>query len=102
MVDVWWNKVTRTLNFRLMTAIQFYELCTGRVMGAASFESNLLQHLIAMIEEVLYDIFLKMNKSYYALYQGVRCMFPCTADPLKVLGKSLGCVKGRRILWGPV
>ena len=39
----------------------------GRGTGTASLESNLPQQLMAMREEVIYDIFLDLHKDYYIL-----------------------------------
>ena len=41
----------------------------GRGTGASYFEINLIQHMISMREEVLYDIFLDIYISYVALYR---------------------------------
>ena len=41
--------------------------CTGRCNRAASLETKLFQHIMEMREEVLYEIFLYLNKTYDAL-----------------------------------
>ena len=63
--------VTGRLNWRLMTARGFHN--TPHVfravwgIGTASIESKMLQHLTQMGEEVLYEIFLELQKLYDAL-----------------------------------
>ena len=56
------------LNCHLMAEIQFHNtlhgLRTGRGTRTTSLEANLLQHLISMREEVLYNIFLYLHKPY--------------------------------------
>ena len=56
------------LDSRLMVAIQFHKtlhgLCSGRETRTTSLESKLLQQMMDMGEEVLYNIFLYLHKSY--------------------------------------
>ena len=40
---------------------------SGRIMGTASIEANMIQHITSMRDEVLYEIFLDLWKVYYAL-----------------------------------
>lgn len=71
LVEVLWETVTGILNRRLTAAIQFHNTLHGfrtvRGTGTAYLESKMLQQLMAMREEFLYDIFLDLNKSYDAL-----------------------------------
>ena len=59
------------LNLRLAAAIQFHGTLhgfqAGRGTGTASLDDKLLQYLMEMTEEVLYDIFLDLHKAYNAL-----------------------------------
>ena len=41
----------------------------GRGTGTAALEANMLQHLTAMREAVLFEVFLDLQKSYDALDQ---------------------------------
>ena len=56
------------LNRRLMSVIQFHDTLHGLRMGRetrnTSLEAKLLQQLMNMREEILYDIFLYLHKSY--------------------------------------
>ena len=58
---------------RLTAEIQFhntlYGFPTGRGTRNASFEAKLIQQLMTMREEVLYDIFLDIHKAYCSLYR---------------------------------
>ena len=60
--------MTGILNLRLTAAIQFHEtlngFCTSRGTGIASLEAKLLKQLMNMREEVLYEIFLGIHKTY--------------------------------------
>ena len=47
----------------------FQRFFTGRGTGTASLESNLLQQILGMREEVLYEIFLYLYKAYGTLYR---------------------------------
>ena len=64
-------------NCRLAVAIQFHDTLhgfqTGRGTGTASLEAKLLRQLMAMREEILYEIFLDLNKTYDSL-DCDRCM----------------------------
>ena len=70
------------LNQHLMEAIQFHNklhvLRTVRGTGTVSLESNLLQNLVAMRGEVVYEIFLDFYNAYDALYY-VCCLGITTA-----------------------
>ena len=56
---------------RLIMVIQLHDTLhgfhTGRGTGTVSLIVKLLQHLMAMREEVLYKIFLDLHKAYGAL-----------------------------------
>ena len=56
-----WNTVMTILNLRLTMVIQLHNTLHGfhtdRGTGTASLEANMLQHLMAIREEVLYKIF---------------------------------------------
>ena len=63
--------MTGILNCRITAEIQFYDIlqgfCTGRGTRTTSLEVKLLQQIMALREEVMYDIFLYLHKSYVAL-----------------------------------
>ena len=60
-MEVLWNTVMGILNHRLTMVIQLHNTLHGfhtdRGTGTASLEANMLQHLMAIREEVLYKIF---------------------------------------------
>ena len=66
------------LRCRLMAVIQFHDtihgLSTGRGTSTTSLEENLIQQLMAMREEFLYDIVLYLHKDYDAPDCG-RCLY---------------------------
>ena len=72
-----WNILTVIINLYLVTTIQFHDvlhgLQVGREIGTASLRAKLLQLLMAMREEVLYNIFLDFNKLYDTLDRD-RCL----------------------------
>ena len=76
-MEVLWKTVTLILNIRIMEAIKFHDtphiFRTGRGMGTASSKAKLIQMLMDMWEDVLYDIFLDLHKSYEDLDCG-RCL----------------------------
>ena len=71
LVEVLWKVVTAILNLRLTASITFHDLLhgfrEGCGMGTSTLEAKLLQQLAALREEVLYVIFLDLQKAYYAL-----------------------------------
>ena len=71
LVEFLWNTVMVILNLRLKMAIQLHDTLhgfhTGRCTRIASLEAKLLQHPMAMREEVLYEIVLDLHKAYGAL-----------------------------------
>ena len=64
----------RILNLCLIAEIQFHDTLHGFLMGrgtgTASLEANIIQHMMVMRKEVLYEIFLDLHKAYDALYHG--------------------------------
>ena len=77
------------MNICLIAAIQFqgtlhgFHTCIGTC--TASFESNMIHQMIAMRDEVVYEICLDLHKSYDALDRG-HCL-----DILKEYGIFPGC-----------
>ena len=63
--------VTGVLNFRLMASIRFHDtlhsFCMGIGTGTASLKAKLLQQLMDMMEKVIYDIFVDLDKTYGSL-----------------------------------
>ena len=66
-----WKVVSAILNRRLTASITFHDFLhgfqSGRETGTSTLEAKLLQQLVALREEVLYVIFLYLNKVYNAL-----------------------------------
>ena len=62
LVEVIWKTMYSILNRRLMAAITFHDvlhgLWEGRGTGNATLKANLIQHLTAMREEVLFEVVL--------------------------------------------
>ena len=62
MVEVLWNTVTSLLNRQLTTAINLHDVMHRFLVrqrkGTVSLEAKLIQHLMAMREAVLFEIFL--------------------------------------------
>ena len=71
LVEVLWKTMTRILNCRLKAVIQFHDtmpsFCICRGTRTGSLGAKLIQQLMALREEVLYEIFLYLHKSYNAL-----------------------------------
>ena len=71
MVEVIWKTVQGIINRCLATAIQFhnmlYRFCIDRGTMTAFLKSKLLQKLMDMRSEVLYEIFLYLHKVYDSL-----------------------------------
>ena len=63
--------MTWILNLRLTAAIHFHDSLhgfhTGIGTGKASLEANLIQELMDLREEFLYEIILDLHESYYSL-----------------------------------
>ena len=70
-MEVMWKVVAAILHCRFVTAITYHDFLHGfRVgsgTGTATLETNLIQQLAAMREEVLYVIFLDLHRAYEAL-----------------------------------
>ena len=66
-----WKVVEAILHIRLATSITYHNFPhgfrAGSGTGTATLEAKLLQQLVAMMEEVLYVIFLDLHKAYDAL-----------------------------------
>ena len=70
-MEVIWKVVADILNHQLVASFTFHNLLhgfwAGCGTGTATLEANLIQHLAALREEVLYVIFLDLHKSYESL-----------------------------------
>ena len=68
LVEVLCKAISGIINLRILSFIQFHDalngFCAERVTGTATLEAKLLQHIIAMRDTVLHDIFLGLRKSY--------------------------------------
>ena len=77
LAEVIWKVVTVIINSRLTTFIAFHGVLHGFWVGCStgttSLEAKLLQRLMAMSYEVLYEIFLDLHKVYEALDRD-RCL----------------------------
>ena len=77
LLEVMWKVAVEILNRRFTASITYHGflhgLQAGRGTGTAILEANLLQHLAAFREEVLYVIFLDLHKAYDALDRS-RCL----------------------------
>ena len=75
--EVMCKVVAAILNRRLTASITYHDFLhgfrAGRSTGTATLEAKLLQQLAALREEVLYVIFLKLQKEYDALDRS-RCL----------------------------
>ena len=75
------------LNFQLTASITFHDVlhgfCAGRGTGTATLEGKILQQLAAMSEEVLYVIFMYLNKLYDTLemYRCLEILYGCGVGP---------------------
>ena len=71
LIEVLWKAVTGLLNRRFTLAIQFHDVLygfwLGRGTGTANLNTKMLQHITAIREAVLYDIFLGLQKAYATL-----------------------------------
>ena len=89
--------VTGILNLQLAAVIQFHdtihEFRAGRGYGTASRKEKLLQKLMGMREEVLYEIFLYLHKVYDSL-DGKFCL-----DILEAYGLGLREIRLLRRYW---
>ena len=70
-MEVLWKTAVVVLNLCIGKAITFHDvihiLRTSRGMGTTSIKANLIQNLVAIREEVLYEIFLNIHNTYDAL-----------------------------------
>ena len=77
LVEVMWKVVAAILNRRFTSSITYHDAFhgfrAGRGTGTAILKAKLLQQLAALREEVLYVIFLDLNKAYDALDRS-RCL----------------------------
>ena len=71
LVEVMWKVVAAILNCRLTAFIIFHDFLhgfwAGCGTGTATLKAKLLQQLAALREEVLYMIFLDLQKAYDAV-----------------------------------
>ena len=72
-----WKLVAAILNRRLTASITYHNFLhgfrAGRGTDTATLEAKLIQKLAALREEVLYVLFLNLNKAYDALDRS-RCL----------------------------
>ena len=77
LVEVMWKVVAAILNCWLTASITYHDFLhgfrAGHGTGTATLDSNLLQQLAALREEVLYVIFVDLHKAYDALDRS-RCL----------------------------
>ena len=70
-MEVLWKAFFGVINFWIGAAVQFNDVLhgfrEGQGTGTASLEAKLLQKLMTMREEVVYEVFLIICKSYDAL-----------------------------------
>ena len=63
---VLWKALSELLNHQIRVAVKFHDVIhrfrAGRVADIASLEANLLQQLMVMMGEVLYEVFLDLRK----------------------------------------
>ena len=76
-MEVLWKTTKGILNICFTLEIHlhdaFHGFWAGHGMGTATLEANILQQLTAIREEVLYEIFLYLQKNYDTLYKD-RCI----------------------------
>ena len=67
-MEVMWKLFWGVINRRIREAVKYHNvlhgLRIGRGMGTTSIEYKLLHQLAEMKEEVLYEVFLDLRKSY--------------------------------------
>ena len=73
LVEVILKAALGVVNFQIDTEVDFYDTLhgfrVGRGTGNAYLKYKLLQKLMAMMEEFLYEVFMDIRKAYDALYQ---------------------------------
>ena len=76
-IEVLWRLLSGVIYWWIGAAVQFHDVLHGfqesRGTGAASLKAKLLQQLTEIREEVLYEVFLDLRKSYDPLNRE-RCM----------------------------
>ena len=73
LVEVLWEVIAIIVDQRLVEYIEFHEVLTGfRALigtGVVTLKAKPLQYILGLHQEVLYDIFVDLQKSYDALDQ---------------------------------
>ena len=68
LIEVLWKAATSLLNQRLTAAITFHDVLhgfwEGGGTGTAGIEANLLQHLTAIREALLFEVLLDLQRAY--------------------------------------
>ena len=77
LVEMVWKVVAAILNRHFTSSVTYHDALhgfrKGRGTGTATLEAKLLQQLAAMMEEILYVIFLDLTKAYDTLDRS-RCL----------------------------
>ena len=77
LAEVLWKTMTSLLNLRLAAAITFHDVMhrfrSGRGTGTVALKAKVLQQFMYMMEEVLFEFFLDLQKAYDALDKD-RCL----------------------------
>ena len=72
LVYVLWKTLLGFINWRIGAALHFHNVLhdfrEGWEIGTAYLKAKILQQLMSMREEVLYDILLYLHRSYDATY----------------------------------
>ena len=72
LIEVLWKIISGLNNHIIGVVVSYHDTLNGVGVGIGtstdSFESNMLQRLTKMREEVLYEVFLDLKKAYEALY----------------------------------
>ena len=71
LVEVLWKALPGVINQRVGVAVQFHGILhgfwVGRVIGTTSLKANLFQQITGMRDEVLYEVFINLQKVYDTL-----------------------------------